>query len=997
MPAAAASVLSRAIARRLAAAAARPRGHAPQQTTSSAAVGSFRHGTRRLLHVGTRSQPNRATFLNALGRGRVALRPGLYTRATGVMEAPQRGLSAGGVAAARSVVFAAVRRFLVYPAVAVSAAGAAVVEMKKKIPDIEDFGVSQYVHSFWDTVGNVKAMVQKEIHDLTSQVQPPPKPRVAAPGTAAQGEDDESEETRSTQAEEQGEAGAEDIDVDALDEALLQVAQLVARVAHLEQQLEETEERRHVELLQERSRLQAEIDKLIEENKDLRRTMLLDDMKNTRERPRRPIDIFSDILDLRAKIDPQFAAQDRLPRVVVVGDQSAGKTSVLEVIVRARIFPRGLGEMMTRSPIQVTLSEGDEHVAQIKGGDRLYRLDSETDLARLRTDIEKGMLRNLKDGQVVSSEPLSLVVRGPGLHPLVLVDLPGMIQHHTVGMPTTTKGSILSMCKNYIGNPNAIILCIQDASRDPEGSNVADLVREADPQGDRTIFVLTKVDLAEQLKLPSQKLKAILKGQKFNMKARSYFAVVTGTSTADDSIDTIRKAEKDFFQSSAFFRQGVFSTRKTGTDNLSRAVSELFWDRVRETVAYEARDIGMALKKKETEWRNSYPNQHRQSRDDLYAMGRHLILESVANFNESMTAAQWESKLINEIWDTIAPTVFGFYLDAADSDDSASFKTNVENMLDTWVANELPQLSVNVAQNTLVTEFLSAMDFDDATGLFGPLKEALKHHCSTNLVWDPRSVSKVKSVQELMLRDDVIKSPHDWEKATRFMILHLKDEHARTVASINGMVGPSLYWRWLSWQSTTTEQRMSSATLNELSSYFTSSQAVTKPDMSFDELKAVQHNLKIKHGLEVEHAAIQDAYSKLYKLQFYDRAIKSAQYCQSRFGYKEHENKAVNGLQCSDVLLFWRIHNMMTASGNLLRLEAMEYKRDLEEEAREMLDNLATDMDAKQKLIQGHRVSLAEEIEVLRHIQAKLDAFIKMLRKDGQSTRLTGGSATSWP
>ena len=79
-------------------------------------------------------------------------------------------------------------------------------------------------------------------------------------------------------------------------------------------------------------------------------------------------------------------------------------------------------------PAQVTLSEGRDHTAKFKDADRLYHLKRESDLVALRREIEKRMVASVQSGDVVSSTPLALDLRGPGLQPMVLVDLPGIIQ-----------------------------------------------------------------------------------------------------------------------------------------------------------------------------------------------------------------------------------------------------------------------------------------------------------------------------------------------------------------------------------------------------------------------------------------------------------------------------------------------------------------------------------------------------------------------------------------
>ncbi|SPP74672.1 dynamin-like 120 kDa protein, mitochondrial isoform X4 [Drosophila guanche] len=738
------------------------------------------------------------------------------------------------------------------------------------------------------------------------------------------------------------------------------------------------------EIMNVQIKYQKELEKMEKENRDLRTQYILlkTNKKSSAKKIKKSlIDMYSEVLDELSGYDTGYTMADHLPRVVVVGDQSSGKTSVLESIAKARIFPRGSGEMMTRAPVKVTLAEGPYHVAQFRDSEREYDLTKESDLADLRREVEFRMRASVRGGKTVSNEVISMTVKGPGLQRMVLVDLPGIISTMTVDMASDTKDSIHQMTKHYMSNPNAIILCIQDGSVDAERSNVTDLVMQCDPLGRRTIFVLTKVDLAEELADP-ERIRKILSGKLFPMKALGYYAVVTGRGRKDDSIEAIRQYEEDFFKNSKLFhRRGVIMPHQVTSRNLSMAVSDRFWKMVRETIEQQADAFKATRFNLETEWKNNFPRLRESGRDELFDKAKGEILDEVVTLSQ-ISAKKWDDTLTTKLWEKLSNYVFeNVYLPAAQSD---SFNTMVDIKLRQWAEQALPAKSVEAGWEALQQEFISLMDHSkksqDHDGIFDQLKSAVVDEAIRRHSWEDKAIDMLRVIQLNTLEDRFVHDKAEWDQAVKFLETSVTAKLTQTEETLSQMFGPGQMKRLTHWQYLTQDQQKRRSVKNELDKIL-KNDSKHLPTLSYDELTTVRKNVQ-RENVDVDTDYIRQTWFPVYRKHFLHQALQRAKDCRKAY-YLYTQQGAECEIACSDVVLFWRIQQVIKITGNALRQQVINREaRRLDKEIKAVLDEFSEDDDKKAHLLTGKRVLLAEELIKVRQIQEKLEEFINSLNQE---------------
>ncbi|PPD83854.1 hypothetical protein GOBAR_DD19200 [Gossypium barbadense] len=210
------------------------------------------------------------------------------------------------------------------------------------------------------------------------------------------------------------------------------------------------------------------------------------------------IPIVNKLQDIFAQLGSQSTIE--LPQVAVVGSQSSGKSSVLESLVGRDFLPRG-SDICTRRPLVLQLLQtkrkpdgSEEEYGEFLHlpGKRFY------DFSEIRREIQAETNREAGGNKGASDKQIRLKIFSPNVLDITLVDLPGITKVPVGDQPSDIEARIRTMIMSYIKQPSCLILAVTPANSDLANSDALQIAGNADPDGYRTIGVITKLDIMDR-------------------------------------------------------------------------------------------------------------------------------------------------------------------------------------------------------------------------------------------------------------------------------------------------------------------------------------------------------------------------------------------------------------------------------------------------------------------------------------------------------------------
>ncbi|XP_076346935.1 dynamin-1-like isoform X1 [Tachypleus tridentatus] len=321
-----------------------------------------------------------------------------------------------------------------------------------------------------------------------------------------------------------------------------------------------------------------------------------------------------------------------LPQIAVVGGQSAGKSSVLENFVGRDFLPRGSG-IVTRRPLVLQLVSSN-----VEYGEFLHCKGKKfTDFEAIRKEIEDETDRITGANKGISPVPINLRVYSPHVLNLTLIDLPGMTRVPVGDQPVDIEHQIRDMILSFIRKENCLILAVTAANQDVATSDALKLAKEVDPEGMRTIGVITKLDLMDE----GTDARDILENKTLPLR-RGYVGVVNRSQRDIEGRKDIKAAldaERKFFLSHPSYRH---MAEKMGTPYLQRVLNQQLTNHIRDTLPALREKLQrqlLSMEKEVEEYKNFRPDDPSRKTKAMMQMIQQLQTDFEQNIEGSGSAA----------------------------------------------------------------------------------------------------------------------------------------------------------------------------------------------------------------------------------------------------------------------------------------------------------------------------------------------------------------------
>ena len=187
---------------------------------------------------------------------------------------------------------------------------------------------------------------------------------------------------------------------------------------------------------------------------------------------------------------------------------------------------------------------------------------------------------------------LSIEIRGPSRPQLTLVDIPGLIANATKGVTDADVKMVAEITDRYISQPRTICLAVISATNDHANQPILTKVRKYDPDGDRTLGIITKPDRLSSGSGSEKAFIALARNEDVFFKLGWHVLKNRSFEEGHSSLMERNIAEQAFFRTSNF---KTLPKECVGINTLRTRLSVLLFEHIKQELPKLRQDLENAL------------------------------------------------------------------------------------------------------------------------------------------------------------------------------------------------------------------------------------------------------------------------------------------------------------------------------------------------------------------------------------------------------------------